>query len=428
MLSIFSLFREKVFNYALSVSSGNSAEDAGLVYGEQPALSDPDFFLKVKNDFILQKANFIEANLSSMKLSVYREGLLEKEVSILTKGKEGSWWETPAGIYKIMSKEKNHFSSFGKVYQPWSMAFQGNFFIHGWPYYPDGTEVASTYSGGCIRLSTEDAQAIFELSNMGMPVLVYKQDFTADDFQYQVRTPDITASKYLTADIQNNFVFLEKERSEPFSPGAFAQMLGGLVATDYINIEKKIVLTSDLLQDVTSERYEEGKSITPFDLLHPMLLESDGNALRIFSNYLSPKRFTTLSNEKAKAVGMVRSSFSVNTSTEEGVTTAEDLFYLSKYLYHNRKFILDLSAGRQTNTIYERSLWADIPNQNIFFEDKNFVGGKAIKNQDGTESFLGVFEIYAKKEKRPVFIFLENSQNVKDEVSAIIQYLQNSYR
>ncbi|PIP46640.1 MAG: hypothetical protein COX15_00070, partial [Candidatus Colwellbacteria bacterium CG23_combo_of_CG06-09_8_20_14_all_42_19] len=83
----------------------------------------------------------------------YEKGVFVNEFAILSKGKEGSWWETPAGLYKVQSKEKEHFSSFGRVYQPWSMAFQGNFFIHGWPYYPGGRAVESTYSGGCIRLA-----------------------------------------------------------------------------------------------------------------------------------------------------------------------------------------------------------------------------------------------------------------------------------
>ncbi|MDD5098804.1 MAG: L,D-transpeptidase, partial [Candidatus Colwellbacteria bacterium] len=115
-----------------------------LEFGTIPALGDFDFFTKVRDRFIIEEADFVEANLSEMSLKVYLKGEIEKEVKILTKGREGSWWETPAGIYQIESKEESHFSSFGRVYQPWSMAFQGNFFIHGWPYYQNGEPVSST--------------------------------------------------------------------------------------------------------------------------------------------------------------------------------------------------------------------------------------------------------------------------------------------
>ena len=69
------------------------------------------------------------------------------------------------------------------------MAFQGNFFIHGWPYEPDGTPVASTYSGGCIRMATDDAKKIYDMSTLGMPVLVYKSDFAPDGFRYHEARP-----------------------------------------------------------------------------------------------------------------------------------------------------------------------------------------------------------------------------------------------
>ena len=50
--------------------------------------------------------------------------------------------------------------------------FDGNYFIHGWPYYPDGTSVAKGYSGGCIRLSTEDAEELYGLVDIDMPIII----------------------------------------------------------------------------------------------------------------------------------------------------------------------------------------------------------------------------------------------------------------
>ncbi len=423
MLLMFSLFREQVFNYMLSLPNAEQNANATLSYGEWPALSDPNFFQKVKNDFLSQKANFIEADLSQMKLSVFKNGVLEKEVPILSKGKEGSWWETPAGIYKIQSKEENHFSTFGKVYQPWSMAFQGNFFIHGWPYYPDGTAVSSAYSGGCIRLATPDAEMVFGLVKVGTPVMVFKNDFSPDGFVYKLHTPELSATNILVADIQNNFVFMEKNKTEIIPVGVFSQLLGSLIATDYINIEKNIPLGTNTLSGVQSTRYKKGAQTTAFDLLHPMLLSSDENAFRIFANYLSPERFISLVNAKAVSVGMSHTEVGI----EDGKTTPEDLFYLSKYLYNNRRFLLDISAGRQTNTAYEGSRFATLPNENLFAGQKSFVGGKALTNADGTQSFFGVFEISEKGEKRPIFIFLKDSADAKSESTAIIQYIQNSY-
>jgi len=424
MFLMFRLYREQVFNYVLSLPDAQQMEKAVLSYGEQPSLSDPIFFQKVKDSFLAQKANFIDADLSKMKLSLYEDGVLALEVPILTKGREGSWWETPAGIYKILTKEENHFSTFGHVYQPWSMSFQGNFFIHGWPYYPDGTDVESKYSGGCIRLDTDDAKKVYALVKVGTPVLVFKNDFLPDNFRYSYRIPEISAGNYLATDIKNNFVFLEKNKTNLISLSPYDQFLGSLVATDYINIEKNIVLNKGLLAGVSGSRYSSGEKITPFDLLQPILLQSDTDSLAIFSNYLTAGRFTSLLSSKAKAIGMGKTDLAGG----QAKTSAEDLFYLAKYLYNSRKFLLDLSAGRNTNMSYASLKFSGLENKNLFAEQKSFVGGKTTANPDNTQNFFGVFTVFVGIEKRPVFIYLDHSKNVQGEVSAILEYIQNSFR
>jgi hypothetical protein len=420
MFTLFSLFHQTVLNYALSLPQTDYMKPSAFSYGEQPALSDSDFFKKTKDVFITQKANFIEADLSQMKLSLYKEGVLEKEVPILTKGKEGSWWETPAGIYKIGTKEKSHFSSFGHVYQPWSMTFQGNFFIHGWPYHPDGTPVASTYSGGCIRLSDEDAESIYEMADVGMPVLVFEKDFASDEFSYRTRTPNITASIYFAADVKNNFVFLEKGSKDAMSFGDFSQLLGSLVATDYINIEKKIILREKELSGVADGHLVVWGEVTPFDLLHLGVVGTSTAPNQVFGNILGKKRFTVLLNDKSRAVGM--------SHTKGDATTPEDLFYLAKYIYNSRNFIFKMSAGDLKNNTYGESKFKDIPNGNLFADDPNFIGGKTAVSGEGMKSFMGIFTVEIGGETRPIFVFLSDSADIKSDMPSMIQYIQSYYR
>ena len=81
-----------------------------LVYGSLPALENASFFDEVRSIFLSSKSDFIEADLSAMMLRVYHKGTIVKEAPILSKGREGSWWETPAGLYKVEAKKENHFS------------------------------------------------------------------------------------------------------------------------------------------------------------------------------------------------------------------------------------------------------------------------------------------------------------------------------
>ena len=202
-------WRDIAYEYELRVPLENGG-DIPLSYGPRGALANADFFDRVHRDFVSQKANFIEVNLSQMKLTVFDAGTPLFDAPILTKGRKGSWWETPAGIYQIEMKETVHFSSIGRVTMPWSMQFQGNFFIHGVPTSDTGDPVSSSYTGGCVRIATADAAKIFGMVSVGTPVLVFEDDFASDSFEHTLNAPGVSAKQYLVADLKNNFVFLDR--------------------------------------------------------------------------------------------------------------------------------------------------------------------------------------------------------------------------
>lgn len=402
--------------------------DPSFLYGSEPALSNPDFFGKVKQELVNDKNSFIEANLSSMKLTVYKDGVAVKEVPILTKGRPGSWWETPAGLYQVELKKENHFSSFGKVYQPWSVAFQGNFFIHGWPYYPGGEPVSSSFSGGCIRLSTEDAKTIYELASVDMPVLVFEEDFASDDFSYQRKTPSSTAESYLVADLQNSFVVLRKDAETSLPIGSFGQFLGGMIAAEYVNLEKEMTVASDLTLTSTS-RLSIGQTVTPFDLLHLMLIASSNEPLGIFADYLGAKRFEELINRKVASIGLKDTRFEGLSDTYEpqGATTPEDLFRLAQYLYNNRSFLLEISNGKVSNAAYGETNFTNLESDNPLYKDERLVGGKVSVRDDGSSDFLGVFKLDIHGTKRPIFVFLGHSTDLEADIQGVLAHIQGSF-
>src|SRR3989344_900473 len=138
--------------------------------------SSGDAVLSRKDELLQAKRDFIFADLSAMTLAIYQDGEHIKTFEIRGKGKDGTFFETPNGSYKIRLKEKKHFSTIGKVWMPWSMLFFGNYFIHGIPYYPDGTYVSDSFSGGCVRLSVEDSKELYALASVGTVVLTYSKE------------------------------------------------------------------------------------------------------------------------------------------------------------------------------------------------------------------------------------------------------------
>ncbi|MCC2630376.1 MAG: hypothetical protein K0S38_185 [Candidatus Paceibacter sp.] len=400
-----------------------------LQYGAMPALANSNYFTQVKSSFIDQKTSFIEADLSSMKLTVYQDGAPVKEVPIITKGKEGSWWETPAGVYQIETKEKNHFSSIGKVYQPYSMAFQGNFFIHGWPYYPDGTDVSSAYSGGCIRLNTEDAQAIYELAKTGMPVLVYEKDFTHDTFSYNTPQPGVTAKQYLIADLKSDSVIASNSSLTSAPIGSITKLLSALVAAEYIDLDKTITVSSSMLEESTIPRLYAGQQISTYNLMFPLLMENSNEAAAAVARQVGPSRFVNLMNSKATSLGMTTTNIvDVDGKNLNNTSTPEDLFALAKYLYNNRSFVLKISSGRITSSVYGEPVFKNLKTLNTPSGTGNtFVGGMLDTTSDN-QTFLGIFEIEIQGEKRPIAVVSLGSQDALADATAMYAYVRAMYK
>ena len=430
LLAIFAVwvifFRQNVLSYNLSLPKSDGSVSS-LEYGSQPMLSNPDYFKNVVDKLKSDKAAFLEADLSTMQLKAYIGGMLVKTVPILAKGMEGSWWETPAGIYKIEVKETKHFSSIGKVYFKWSMAFQGNFFLHGWPYYPDGTPVSSAYSGGCLRLSNDDAKAIYEITVVGEPILVFDNKLTNDNFQYQNKIPGITAKNYLVADTKNNFVFFERFSGEIAIAPSASKLLSSLVAMEYINLDKKITIGKDALVSTVKPRLKSGQKVYLYDLLHLLLLESSNEAAGAISSQLGEKRLISLINEKAKAIGMINTGLEdASGNGDKNLSTAEDLFILSKYIYGNRSFIFKLTAQNLDYEFYGQPIFSDLENFNKI-NYPEFFGGELGISSSGKQSMISVFEISKDGNTRPISVIVLGSQDAKKDTETIFNYVKDSF-
>ena len=418
-------FQEKAYQYAFDLPD---FEKETLSYGIQPALSNVDFFNEVRGKLLKDQASFIEINLSSMKLMLFEKGKKIQEFPVLAKGRPGSWWETPAGVYRIETKIKNHFSSFGNVYQPWSLVFQGNFFIHGWPHYEDGAPVDSAYSGGCIRLADKDAKRVFDFAKIGTPVLVFEENFLADGFVYQLKTPEISSQAFLAADLGNNFVFWERNSDKILPVASITKLITALVATEYINLERQIRIDQQMLISTSKPRLKPGQTVRIYDLLYPLLLESSNEAAETLGYYLGQERFVGLMNAKTKAIGMVSASFiDPSGRSAENVASTEDLFHLAKYIYFNRSFIFKISAGQLKETVYGRSVFTNLANFNFFENQPGFVGGKSGQIKAANETMLAVFELGRGTSIRPIAIIVLNSLDSKKDIEQIWQWIQEYY-
>lgn len=426
--TLFSYFGTQVNNYVLVTEAAISKEKVVFSYGVQPPLSNPDFFNTIKTQFIDEQATFIEVDLSQMIARVYTKGVVTVEVPVKTKGREGSWWETPAGLYKIQTKEKSHYSSMGHVTQPWSMQFQGNFFIHGWPKYDDGKPVSSTFSGGCVRLTDEDAKKIYDAVTVGTPILVYEKDFIVDTFSYAEKKPSIQGTSYLFGDMHNNFVFLDKDKAKSFPIGGLTKLMTALIATEYINIEKTTIITEDDLVATNIPRLKVGMKIDMYQLLFPLLRESSNEAGEAIAHSYGKAAFIKHMNAKAKSIGMTNTKFVDPTGVSpENVSTSEDLFMLAKYIYNNRSFIFDITSGKVKTNTYGESIFTNLGSANSLDKHRLFFGGMSEQNTPYEGFNLSVFKISTGGTIRPLFFITVGSKDERGDISKGLEYVVDKF-
>ncbi|MEZ0208754.1 MAG: L,D-transpeptidase family protein [Candidatus Paceibacterota bacterium] len=258
----------------------------------------------------LYPGDFVVVNLRTMTIDLRHGTTTLESFSIISKGKPGSYYETIGGSYENDYKIRNHFSTIGHVYMPWGVHVFGNFFIHGIPYYPDGRKVSTTYSGGCIRLTDEDAERVYTFVTTGTPIIITEQNDT--DFVPTASTTDTFSSMDMTR---------------------------LMVAT--ISLE---VLTQDnTITDTDGETLTTRKKLLP-----RLLVDGDDDISRTFAKSRGETVFVDYMNKKARALGLTNTLFT--TVDTPATTSQEDQKRFMQYIIDYKTYLLTLGTSTEQSS------------------------------------------------------------------------------
>ena len=399
-----------------------------LQYGATVAFTQPNFFAETRDAFIAAAATFIEADLATMQLRYFNNGVLMLNIPIIAKGKPGSWWQTPAGLYEINFKRERHYSSIGHVYQPWSLAFQGNFFIHGWPEYPDGTPVASDFSGGCIRLSNEDAESLYKLVKPGIPVLVYETASVPDSFLYEPKIPELETPHYLIADVESSTVLAASDVNAVAPIASVTKLMTALVAAEYINLDKSVSVSNQSFVQSLIPRLGDRSRVSMYSLLQLLLVESSNEAAEVIANQVGREDFISYMNQKAKAIGMLSTNFADPSGlSANNTSTVGDLLRLAQYIYQNRSFILELTANQNLPSAYVSGEFGKLVNFNRLADNDNFIGGKVGETLAAGQTSLSLHYLPVRDTKRVIAIVVLGSKDRTADVTTLLAYAEERF-
>ena len=415
-----------------------------LVY-EAPAQPSSPFqrvalgAIALSNTTIPSEGKAIGVDLTGMTVTLYEGGNPKESFPILSKGKPGTPWETPAGTYQIETKEENHFSSIGRVWMPSSMQFFGNFFIHGWPSYPSGEPVPKGYSGGCVRLSTADAQKVFAFASVGTPVIVTdvknRIASSARDQNFYFVTsaakpPTLTAQSYLVADLDTGEILLQRDASRVHPIASISKLITALTSLEVLNqYQPSRVSARAVATHGDFGGLQTGEIVTPGTLIYPLLLESSNDAAEMLAEIGGGTRFITAMNVKARSIGLSKTNFADASGLSEGnVSTANDLFTLLQYLFHHKPFVLD------TTRLALKRMEPEIPgsvshtwyNNNYFVRAGNprYLGGKNGYTDEAGRTLVSLFTLpLSEFQKRNIAVIVLGSDNREKDAEAALAYI-----
>jgi hypothetical protein len=412
----------------VTIIDPDTFKEVSLSYGPQVALSQKNFFTETRDAFVKEKISFIEIDLDTKMLRYFEDGVLVVSTEILALGEKGSWWDAPSGLYKVDRSSEAEFSTVAQAEFPSAVVFEGNYMIHGWPRYPDGTSVSDTFSSGGIRIDDEKAKQLFELVDKNLPVLVHQKPTDADQFVYEPTVPNIDTQHYLIADIENGSILAASDLDDAVPIASLTKLMTAVVTAEKLDLDSRVQVTSPTFVQSLIPRLADRSSVSMYSLLQLLLVESSNESAEVIAGEYGREEFITEMNTKATQLGMSSTKFVDPSGLGSGnVSSLGDLYRLAEYIHDNRSFIFDITADGEMSTIQGTNEFQGLVNFNTVEDVDNFVGGKVGETSAAGQTSVSLHTIEIQGQERTVVIVLLGSAHRNDDVKLLIDFVKNRF-
>lgn len=386
-----------------------------------------------------ETGKYIVADLTSMEISLFLDGKKLETYPILAKGLENSRYETPFGEYRINYKEKNHKVTVKDIYMPLSQHFWGNFFIHGKPIYGSGRELIDGPSGGCIRLSNEIAQKVYDFSEKETPVFIEEENGQSDtvfldkisniNSTNEQRENNITADAYIVIDLKTGAVLLSKSKDEKYPLHSLTKIMTVVLADEFFRDDKEISIDPDINGEIDSRTTVTlGDRMTVSDILYPIMFENDNLATYSMATNLGSRYYGVLMDEKSKAIGMNDTHFIDPAGLNaENYSTPSDLAILSRYVYFKHPYLAKITLKNSYTLPQDNDHTSyNWTNQNTTdLSEAKFYYSASI---DGRISTIVILPVQILGETRLVSIVVMNATAKNDDdIKNLLRTLSDTY-
>lgn len=231
------------------------------------------------------------------------------------------------------------------------------------------------------------------------------------------KPPSITAESYLVGNLVTGEIYASNNVNLVTPIASISKLITALATerlteSAVINASSTILITEDMLAQIGDEGHLTlGEEYTPAKLMYPLLLESSNDAAYALATSTGYSQFIAMMNDLAHEIGMSASSFDDPSGlSEKNISTASDLFALSRYLFVRKPDLLKftrLPSGivASTTKFDER----DFVNTNPFIADPHYLGGKTGRTEAARETMLSLFQYSVGGRTYPIAVIVLRS-------------------
>ncbi len=258
-----------------------------------------------------------------------------------------------------------------------------------------------------VQNKTQQAQVLEPVSrDLDTPVNdEISKDILIDDHEKPiVKTPEpkkvavkkyITAESYVVGNLKTGEVYIELNPDKVAPIASVSKLYTALVVRHLFDQKKEITITQSMLDSYgESGGLMINEKFVPGELLYSLLLVSSNDAAEAFAQSFGFDNFMYEMNGFAKEIGMHNTFFADPSGlSPQNVSSANDLFALTKYLYTSEKSILDISKtpvmDLATTTQHGYHHYVNI---NPFAKYPYFSGGKTGRTNEAKEAMVSIFD------------------------------------
>jgi D-alanyl-D-alanine carboxypeptidase len=291
--------------------------------------------------------------------------------------------------------------------------------------------IASTGKYFVLNLSSDGQQAqVIESVLPGTYVddIVIDQSILIDDHEKPIAvktkqpTPksEVSAEAYLVANLETGERYIDYNSSKVFPIASVSKIYTALVVHHLFDLEEPISINQTMLDAYgNAGDLKLDEKLLPNDLLHALLLESSNDAAVAFSETFGMEKFMEQMNGFAKEIGMHNTHFGDSSGlSPQNVSSASDLFNLSRYLYNSEKDILEISRTK----VFELATTTDhgshhFVNINPYVNSRDFLGGKTGRTNEAKEAMVSIFNREVDGIVYPIAVIVLRSELGEREVN-----------